>query len=154
MRPFGTTDQLALRRTRALQQLQQGQSPKQVAQQLSVTARSVRRWRQDAHQPKRKSVRSPGRSCRLSTAQLRRLEQALARGAVAQGYADDYWTLERIAQVIWHLFGVRYHGSGVWYLLQRLDWSSQKPQRRTLTRDDDAIAHWKRYTWPRIKKVA
>jgi len=82
------------------------------------------------------------------------LERALGRGAYAYGYAEDYWTLDRIAHLIWDLFRVRYRPSGVWYLLQRLGWSCQKPQRRTLQRDDEAIAHWKRYVGPHIKKVA
>jgi transposase len=79
---------------------------------------------------------------------------ALKRGAYTNGYAEDYWNLERIAHLIWELFGIRYRASGAWYLLQRLGWSCQKPQRRSLARDDDAVAHWKLYIWPRIKKVA
>jgi transposase len=90
----------------------------------------------------------------LTPAELRRLERALKRGAYAQGYAEDYWTLDRVARLIWDLFGVRYRPSGVWHLLRRLGWSCQKPQRRALQRDDVAIAHWKRYVWPQIKKVA
>jgi transposase len=82
------------------------------------------------------------------------LERALGRGAYVYGYAEDYWALDRIAHLIWDLFRVRYRPSGVWYLLQRLGWSCQKPQRRTLQRDDEAIAHWKHYVWPHIKKVA
>lgn len=155
MRPFGTTEQLAARRKRALQWWRRKQSPKQVAQRIGATERSVRRWRQEARQSKRQAkARSPGRCCRLSSAQLRRLEQVLQRGARAQGYADDYWTLDRMAHVIWHLFRVRYHSSSVWHLLQRMGWSSQLPQRRTFARDEEAIVHWKHYVWPRIKKVA
>jgi putative transposase len=90
----------------------------------------------------------------LSDKQLRRLESALKRGAYAHGYAEDYWTLDRIAHLIWDMFRVRYGSSGVWYVLQRMGWSCQKPQRRSLARNDQAIAHWKRYRWPRIKKVA
>jgi transposase len=67
---------------------------------------------------------------------------------------EDYWTLDRIAHLIWDLFQVRYRSSGVWYMLQRLDWSCQEPQRRSLARDAEAIAHWKHYIWPQIKKVA
>jgi putative transposase len=78
---------------------------------------------------------------------------ALKRGAYAWGYAEDYWTLDRMAHLIWHLFRERYRSSGVWYVLQRLGWSSQEPQRRGLARDEKAIAHWKRYVWPHIKKV-
>jgi transposase len=154
MRPIGTTQQLAERRRRALDLLNQGQSPQQVAEHVGVTDRSVRRWRSEVKHPAHPARRKPGRPRRLTTAQLRRLERALQRGAYAFGYAEDYWTLDRIAHVIWELFQVRYRPSGVWYLMQALGWSSQKPQRRPLERDEEAIEHWKQYQWPQIKKVS
>jgi transposase len=118
MRPYGTTKQLAQRRQRALALLQHGQSPAQVAKRIGTTTRSVRRWRSESQQTRRKaSQRAPGRPCRLAASELRCLVQALQRGALAYGYAEDYWTLDRIAHLIWQLFGVRYHPSGVWHLL-------------------------------------
>ena len=157
MRPFGTSEQLAQRRQRALNWLRHGQSLAQVAKRIGATPQSVCRWRREAQQPQHKrkrSVRRPGRPSRLSKSQLRHLVSALEEGAYAYGYAEDYWTLDRIARLIWDLFHVRYRSSSVWYVMQRLGWSCQKPQRRSLARDDDAIAHWKRYVWPHIKKVA
>jgi transposase len=155
MRPFGTALQLARRRKRALRLLRQGQSPHQVAQKVGTTARSVRRWQQAVHtaQPK-PSARTPGRPARLSEGQRERLKQSLRAGALAQGYAEEYWTLARIAALIWDLFQVRYDPSGVWHLLQRMDWSCQQPQRRAFGRDEQAIRRWRRSTWYRIKKVA
>ena len=157
MRPFGTSEQLARRRQRALNLLRHGQHLTQVAKRIGATLQSVCRWRRESQHLKRKRKprgRAPGRPSRLSASQLRRLVSALNRGAFAYGYAEEYWTLDRIAHLIWELFGVRYRSSSVWYLLQRLRWSCQKPQRRSLARDEKAIAHWKRYIWPRIKKVA
>ena len=119
--------------------------------------RSVRRWQQQASQPRTKrnpNSRRPGRPSRLSASQIQRLLRALTRGAFIYGYAEDYWTLDRIAHAIWELFQVRYHPSSIWHILQRAGWSCQKPQRRSLARDDQAITHWKRYVWPHIKKVA
>lgn len=155
MRPFGTTEQLARRRKRALGLLRAGQGPTQVAQQVCATPQSVCRWRREARSAKRRPrQRAPGRPSRLAAFQRRRLVAALKGGALAYDYAEDYWTLARVAQLIWELFRVRYRSSGVWYLLQRLGWSCQQPQRRSVARDEQAIAHWKRYVWPRIKKVA
>lgn len=155
MRPLGTNAQLAARRKRALQWLRRGQTATDVAKRVGRTARSIRRWQHEAQPPQYKpTVRRPGRPARLSARQLRRLERALQRGAYGHGYAEDYWTLERIARVIWDLFHVRYHASAVWHLLRRMGWSCQKPQRQPLQRDDEAVRHWKRYTWPQIKKVA
>lgn len=155
MRPYGTSQQRAAVRQRAFALLAQGVDSAEVAQRVGVTERSVRRWQQQARQPKRKKAkRGPGRPSFVSSKQLRQLEKALDQGAYAHGYAEDYWTVDRIGHVIWELFGVRYESSGVWRLLQRMGWSSQKPQRQPLERDDKAIEHWKRYVWPRIKKVA
>lgn len=153
MRPFGTSNQLAKRRQRALALLQHGQGPTQVAKAVGATPQSVCRWRREYLHPKRKRRgRPPGRPDRLSASQRRQLVGALKRGAYAWGYAEDYWTLDRVAHLIWQLFHVRYRSSSVWYLLHRLGWSAQKPQRRGLARDEKAIAHWKRYVWPQIKK--
>lgn len=157
MRPFGTSEQLAKRRQHALELLRQGQGPTEVARQVGATPQSVCRWHRESEQskPKRKrNQRSPGRPSRLSKAQLRQIASALERGAYAHGYAEDYWTLDRIARLIWDLFRVRYRSSSVWYLMQRIDWSCQKPQRRSLARDDAAVAHWKRYVWPQVKKLS
>lgn len=155
MRPIGTDKQLAARRKRGLALLRQGKTTREVASTLGVTERSVRRWQQESQQPRRqKPSRPPGRPSRLSAKQLQHLERELERGAYAHGYAEDYWTLERVAHLIWELFGERYHPSGVWHLLHRLGWSCQKAQRLALQRDDEAVVQWKRKIWPRIKKVA
>ena len=154
MRPYGTAKQLSQRRQRALGWLRQGQSAAQIAKRIGTTTRSVQRWRREAQQPKRLPTRAPGRPSRWSTSQLKGLVQALQSGAYAAGYAEDYWTLDRIAHLIWERFDERYHPSGVWHLLQRLDWSCQRPQRRPFARDAAAVAPWKRYTWPQIKNVA
>jgi transposase len=157
MRPTGTCHQLATRRERALVLVKQGHTPAQVAKVVGVTLRSVQRWLQDKLRPRNKrkqNSRPPYRPCRLTPRQLKQLEQALWKGASAHGYAEDYWTLSRIAHLIRRLFGIRYRRSAVWYLLRRMGWSCQKPQRRSFQQSDAEIAHWKRYLWPRIKKVA
>jgi transposase len=153
MRPYGTAPQLAKRRRRALALSRAGAGPKQVAQQVGTTTRSLRRWRSASRRRQHPSAKL-GRPARLSDSQLHCLLQALKRGACAEGYGEDYWTLERVARLIRERFGVRYQLSGVWHLLRRLDWSCQRPQRRTFARDEHAIAHWKHYVWPQIKKVA
>lgn len=154
MGTIGTSEQVERRRKRGLHMLKQGQSTTAVARRLGVSARTVRRWRQEQQAGEKRVVKRRGQSCRLTSKQLTKLEAELDRGAYAHGYAEDYWTLDRIAHVIWHLFGVRYHPSSVWHLLHRLGWSAQQPQRQALGRDDQAIARWKRHQWPRIKKVA
>jgi transposase len=154
MRRKGTSEQLAEQRARGLTLLVQGKKPREVAEILNVTARSVNRWRQEVKRPRRKkAARCQGRPRKLSEKQVKAFEKALKRGAYSFGYAGDYWTLDRIGQVIWQMFGVRYHPSGVWHVLDRMGWSSQRPQRQPLQRDDEAIKQWKEQELPEIKKV-
>lgn len=154
MRQKATKDQFAERRTLGLALLARGKKPKEVAEILEVTRRSVDRWLREVKHPKKKSARPPGRPRKLSDKQVKRLEKALDKGAYAFGYVGNYWTLDRIAQVIWQLFEVRYHPSAVWHVMQRMGWSSQRPQRQPLQRDDQAIQRWKEEELPRIKKVS
>jgi transposase len=154
MRSKGTEEELARRRKQGLKLLEQGKSPKEVSELLDLKERSVRRWRQEAKSPRKKSGRPPGRPIQLTGEQIQRLEQELLHGAYAHGYAEDYWTLERIGHLIWELFGARYVPSGVWHLMDRMGWSNQKLQRLAIQRDEEVIVSWKRRVWPRIKKVA
>jgi transposase len=95
-----------------------------------------------------------GPTPRLSDAQLVEVEQALRKGAVANGFVGELWTLDRIALVIERLTEVRHHPAWVWALLRyRLGWTVQRPQRRAAERDQAAIDHWVKTDWPRSKKT-
>jgi transposase len=153
MRPKGTTEQLAARRARALQLLADGHGATEVARRIGVARQTIYEWKARAKRKRRPSKRRPGAVCRLSAQQQKRLARELLRGAFAHGYPEDHWTLDRIGRVIFDLFGVRYHPTSVWHLLRRMGWSSQKPQRTGLYRDDAAVEEWKQTHWPRIKKV-
>lgn len=93
---------------------------------------------------------SPGRS-KLSKPQVTRLERELERGPLAQGWADQRWTLARIRTLIGRLFHVSYTVEGAWQLLKRHGWSWQQPASRAIERDDEAVEVWKKETWPRVR---
>ncbi len=154
MRPYGTSEQLQQRRQRALALLRRGQSVGSVAKQVGVAERSIYRWKQPRPPSKKQSDPPPGKPVYLTRDQIQRLEQELLQGAYAHGYSEDYWTLDRIGHLIWDLFKTRYTLSGVWHLLDRMNWSWQKVQRLAIQRDDETITDWKCRVWPRIKKVA
>lgn len=143
------------RRLRAAELLEAGWSVARVAAELGVAASTVfgwqRRWREGGSEALR-STGARGRQCRLSPAQLAELERELLRGPRAHGYATDLWTLRRIAEVIWRLFGVRYGVSAVWRLLGAMNWSRQKPTRRAKERDEERIAAWRAREWPKVKR--
>jgi transposase len=154
MRPKGTPEQLAARRAQALKLLTEGLGATEVARRIGVARQTIYEWKARAKRKgRRHNQRGPGAVCRLSPQQQKQLARELLRGAYAHGYAEDHWTLDRIGRVIYDQFGVRYHPTSVWHLLRRMGWSSQKPQRTGLQRDDQAVAEWKNKKWPRIKKV-
>jgi len=155
MRPNGTAEQLEHRRFQALRLLEQGQSPVEVARQLGVDRRSVRRWKAAvkrrgewalAAQPAR------GRPPRLRPGQKRVLQRALLLGAQSAGFENDLWTCRRVAQLIQQRFGIRYERTHICRLLHGLGFTPQKPQRRALERDEAAIRQWVQEVWPAIKK--
>lgn len=49
-------------------------------------------------------------------------------------------------------YGVRYHVDHIPKMMASLGWSCQKPEKRAIERDEDAIAAWIKKGWPRIKK--
>ncbi len=155
MRPNGTPGELERRRFRALALLQQGKSPVEVARQLGVDRRSVRRWKSTAQRRGRKALTArpaSGRPARLQAGQKQVLRRALLRGAQAAGFENDLWTCRRVAQWIQQRFGIRYERTHVCRLLHGLGFTPQKPQRRAVERDETAIGNWVQQVWPAIKK--
>jgi transposase len=144
------------RRLRAADLFRRGVIPAEIARQLGVTHQVVSEWRKAWREGGRAALRSRGRvgrPAKLSTAQLAKVEKALAKGAEAHGYMSDLWTLPRVAEVIERLTGVAYHPGYVWYILRnQLRWSWQRPARQAVERDDAAIEQWVTQRWPQLKK--
>lgn len=126
----------------------------EVARRLGVTPAAVCKWaaRRKA-QPTAPWQRRPlGKPPKLTLRHKEQLRAALNQGAQAHGFLNELWTLPRIAQVLERMCGVRLHPGHLWRVLGALGWSVQKPERRAFQRDEAAIAHWKRHTWPALKK--
>jgi len=146
---------LERRRLRAAELLKSGLSMEEVSHRVGCSIASVCRWRQALDQGGAKALSAkpvPGRPPKLSENQCRQLLDLLQKGAVANGFPNELWTLGRIAEVIQREFGVFYHPNHLWRLLRQHAWSCQVPEWRAMQRDEAAIAHWKRYRWPHIKK--
>jgi len=156
MRPYGSAKQLERRRRKAMKLLEEGLSLNEVGRRIGAAPISVKRWRdawvkkgEDALAPKP----VPGRPCKLTQRQKKRLVKILLKGAIKNGYSTDLWTTARLAEVIEEKFGIRYHRDHIGRLMKSLGWSRQKPTKRALERDEEAIKKWKRYKWPRVKKT-
>src|SRR5438876_1836542 len=144
------------RRMRAADLFEDGVRPAEIARQVGVSHQIVSDWRAAWRRSGRDGLRAAGRAGRLpklSREQLAQVEVQLAKGAEANGYPNDLWTLKRVAEVIERLTGVSYHPARVWYILrQGLKWSWQRPARRATERNEEAIQRWVKKRWPQLKK--
>lgn len=145
----------AKRRVRAARLLQEGKTPPEVAALVGAPRQTVYRWRNVLESEGIDALRTMskgGRPARLGAEELARLQVALLEGPTAHGFGTPLWTLKRVRVFIERELGVRYSEVHVWRLLGQLGFSSQKPERRALERDEAAIEQWKKRTWPGLKK--
>lgn len=157
MRSKGSPKELEQRRLRAMALLDQGGSQTEIAQRLGVTPGAVSQWKKRYRRDGPEGLRAkphPGPKPKLTARQREQLHGLLLQGARAHGYRTELWTLKRVTELIRRRFGVPYDPSGVWHVLHKMGWSSQKPERRARERDEQAIARWRQKDWPRIKKSA
>jgi transposase len=151
-RDFGA---LQRRRMRAADLFARGTRQVEVATALGVSRATVSGWYRLWSQGGRAALAGAGRAGRrprLSDEQLGEVAVALLQGPRANGFATDLWTLARVGEVIEATTGVRYSQTQTWEILRkRLGWTRQRPARRALERDDEAIATWVKEQWPRIK---
>jgi transposase len=156
MRPKGTSAELERRRRRAIELVEQGESPTVVAHILGVRTTSLHRWRRMAQQPQGLDAKPiPGRPRRLSDDQLRKLERLLHQGAKKHGWRNDLWTADRVTRLLRERLGVSLHPEHVRKILkQRLGWTSQKPKRKARERNDKEVERWKGDELPRILREA
>jgi transposase len=157
----GLTAQERARRERvrlaAAEMIEAGASDREVARRFRVSRMSANRWRRALAAGGRPALATKGAGgarCKLTAAQVAELEEVLDAGPAVCGYADQCWTLARIADQVWQRFGVEYTLAGMDVLLHRVGWSVQVPARRAAERDEGKIARWREETWPVIKAFA
>ena len=155
MRPHGSPEELERRRRRAIELLNEGYPPVEVARMVGVDRRSVRRWKATHRRKGNRGIEAkpaPGRPPKLDGKAKKQLERDLLKGAQAAGFPTDLWTCPRVAEWIATRFGIAYHVDHIGRLLASLGWSAQKPQRRAKERNEEEIQRWIKHDWPRIKK--
>ena len=157
VRPRRDFEALTQRRMRAGTMFEKGSSQADVARELGVSRETASQWhatwREHGVEGLRGAQRA-GRLPKLTDRHLVKVERALAKGPTANGFATELWTLARVATVIEKVTGVSYSTTQTWSILrERLGWSRQRPARRALEADPEAIAAWARDRWPVVKKT-
>ena len=148
---------LTERRLRAGKMFENGSAQADVVRELGVSRETASQWhatwREHGVEGLRGAQRA-GRLPRLTDEQLVKVERALAKGPTHNGFPTELWTLTRVATVIERVTGVGYSTTQTWSILRtRLGWSRQRPARRAIEADQDAIVAWARDRWPVVKKT-
>lgn len=149
-------DEATRRRVRAGRLMLAGKTPAEAARAVGVARQTAYTWKARLDEGGIDALRAmlPGRPGQLDMRQLDALRAALLQGAQAHGFDTELWTLRRVRALIEQLYGVRFSEVHVWRLLGAMGFSSQKPERRALERDEQAVLAWRRSTWPALKKNA
>jgi transposase len=147
-------DEATRKRVRAGRLMLAGKTPAEAAKVVGVARQTAYTWKARLDEGGLDALRAmaPGRPAQLDSGQLEALRSALLQGALAHGFGTELWTLKRVRSLIEQLYGVCFSEVHVWRLLGALGFSSQKPERRAIERDELAVLQWKRKTWPALKK--
>jgi putative transposase len=131
-------------------------SQAEIARQLGVSRATVSGWAKTVEAKGIRGLRkkkAKGRSSKLNTQQKQKLRNMLDRGALANGFPTDRWTLERVRQLIQQKFEITYHPNYLNRLLRKLGFSPQKPLPQAVEQERELVQAWLQKDWPRIKKV-
>lgn len=132
-------------------------SQAEIARQLGVSRTTVSDWAMTIAAKGIRGLRkrkATGSQSKLNPSQKQKLKYMLDRGALANGFPTDRWTLERVRQLIQQKFEISYHPNYLNRLLRNLGFSPQKPLHQAIEQDKALVKVWLQRDWPRIKKVA
>ena len=143
------------KRLKAGRMLLAGKGCAEVALAVGVARQTVYTWKgllDEGGIDALRAVPERGRPAQLDEQQLAAVRTAVLQNPTAHGFGTELWTLKRVGAVIERLHGVRFGQTQVWRILGSLGFSPQKPEKRAIERNEDAVRSWKRSTWPSLKK--
>jgi transposase len=144
------------RRMRAADLFEKRVSQADIGRELEVSHQTVSDWHEKWKTGGKGALKRtgvPGRPPKVNEKDLTKVARALEKGPRANGFPTELWTLARVADVIEEVTGVTYHPGHVWRVLRQMGWSRQKPARRAVERNDEAIEQWVNERWPKLKKT-
>lgn len=145
----------AKKRVKAGRMLLKGSGCAEVALAVGVARQTVYTWKRlldEGGIDALREVPERGRPAQLDERQLAAVRTAILQKPTEHGFGTALWTLKRVGAVIERLHGVRFSQTQIWRILGSLGFSPQKPEKRAIERNEDAVRSWKRSTWPALKK--
>jgi transposase len=145
-------------RVRAVEQVEAGAHPEDVALTLGLHRKTVYGWLAKYRQGGTNALRAkpvPGRPPKLSGAQIARLYALIVgRDPRQMSFEFALWTREMVRQVIRREFKVGLSVVSVGRLLRTMGLSPQRPLHRAYEQNPEAVARWKTEQYPAIRTAA
>lgn len=148
-------DDATRRRVKAGRLLLAGKGCAEVAQTVGVARQTVYTWKALLDESGIDALRAmggKGRPARLDASQREALRRRLLDSPTEHGFGTELWTLKRVRVLIERMFDVSFSEVHIWRILGALGFSNQKPERRAIERNEDAVQEFKHKTWPALKK--
>lgn len=146
---------LEKRRFKAAKMFSGGKTQADIVGEFGVSRTAAHKWHAAWKKKGKRGLASkghPGQETKLTPKRLAKAKKILLKGAKVAGYADDFWTLERLAASIGKKLRMKIGTTQTWRILRSLNWTPQKPETRYRERDEKKIEHWKKVTWHGIQK--
>ncbi|WP_455772389.1 IS630 family transposase [Streptomyces parvus] len=141
--------------------LVEGRDQVEVAALFKVSVKAVDNWWTRRQTGGRDALLSRPRGRRVGEHQaLSEAEQAAVRQAVLDhtpaglGLSGQLWTRGQIGELIFKLYDVRFTEPGVGQYLRRWGLTFQRPDKRAIEQDPEAVRLWREETWPAIRARA
>ena len=138
-------------RFEAAEMFAQGVAPPQVARRLRVSRKSSYAWRAGGSEALQGPVREtladeaglggPGWTPSWNAGRPR-----MAGSRTSPGHWPG-WPPSSLSR-----FHVRFSPAQTWRILRQMGWSVQAPVHRAAERDEEAIAVWRKETWPAVER--
>jgi transposase len=151
----GSLSRQATVRLRAGDLILRGFDNEEIMDILEVSLSSVQRWRKKVNNEGLHALArhaGTGAKSKLTAEQFEELKALLNKGALASGYLTARWNSRIVADLIRKKWNVEYSRSQVRKILNDLGFSYQKPSVKSTKHSQEAVEHWRKHDWVRIKK--
>ena len=145
-------------RERAVQRVQEGESPEVVARVFGVGRTAIYRWLADYRRGGWGALKAKplfGRPPKLDGKRLQWVyNSVIHKNPLQLKFEFALWTREMVAKLIKEKFGIKLSANSVGRLLAQLGVTCQKPLRHAIERDEALVQQWLDKEYPKIKAMA